>query len=69
VHNDVELETGERVDRKLVERVAAEEFATIGAELGDPDGHYGEASRLFQRVALDDDFIDFLTLAAYELID
>jgi malate synthase len=69
VHNDVELETGERVDRKLVERVAAEEFATIGAEQGDPDGHYGEASRLFQRVALDDDFIDFLTLAAYELID
>jgi malate synthase len=69
VHNDVELDTGEQVDRKLVLRIVAEEFTRIVDELGDPDGRYDQARRLFERVALDDLFVDFLTVAAYELID
>jgi malate synthase len=69
VHNGVELDTGERVTRELVQRIAAEEFATIRDELGDPDGHYTQARELFELVALDDDYVDFLTIAAYELID
>ncbi|MDT4913864.1 MAG: malate synthase [Pseudonocardiales bacterium] len=69
VHNHVELDTGEQVDRKLVLRIVAEEFTRIVDELGDPDGRYDQARRLFERVALDDLFVDFLTVAAYELID
>jgi malate synthase len=69
VHNEVVLDTGARVDRALVERIAAEEHATIRAELGDLDGHLAQARQLFERVALDDEFVDFLTVAAYDLVD
>jgi malate synthase len=69
VHNDVHLDTGERVDRDLVERIAAEEFERILDELGDADGRYQQARALFERLALDDHFVDFLTVAAYDLID
>jgi malate synthase len=72
LHNDVVLETGERVDHDLVQRVLDEEFAKVLdelGELGDADGHYAQARRLFERVALDDRYVDFLTVAAYELVD
>jgi malate synthase len=72
LHNDVVLETGERVDHDLVQRVLDEEFAKVIdelGELGDADGHYAQARRLFERVALDDRYVDFLTVAAYELVD
>jgi malate synthase len=68
VHNDVKLDSGEVVTRELVQRIAGEELATIRDELGDPDGHYAQARDLFERVALDDDYVDFLTVAAYELV-
>ena len=32
-------------------------------------GTYPQARALFEQVALDDDFVDFLTLPAYDLID
>jgi malate synthase len=69
VHNDVHLDTGERVDRALVERITAEEFERILDELGDADGRYQQARALFERLALDNQFVDFLTVAAYDLID
>jgi malate synthase len=69
VHNDVHLDTGERVDRDLVERIAAEEYERILDELGDADGRYQQARALFERLALEDHFMDFLTVAAYDLID
>jgi malate synthase len=63
LHNEVTLDdTGETVTRELVERVADEEIAALG---GDP-GAYGEARTLFMAVAVADDFVDFLTLPAYE---
>jgi malate synthase len=64
VHNGVELDTGETVTEELVRQVVAEEVAGIG-ELDRLD----DARRLFEQVALADDFPDFLTLPAYELID
>ena len=64
VHNAVELDTGETVTEELVRRVVAEEVAGIG-ELDRLD----DARRLFEQVALADEFPDFLTLPAYELID
>jgi malate synthase len=51
-----------RVDRADVERAIEE-------EVGKLDGDYGEARALFEQVALGDDFVEFLTLPAYERID
>src|SRR4051794_28753363 len=64
VHTGVELDTGDRVTDELVRRVVAEEVAGIG----DVD-RLEDARRLFEQVALAEDFPDFLTLPAYELID
>ncbi|MGW5672771.1 malate synthase A, partial [Micromonospora sp. NPDC003776] len=63
LHNGVTLDdTGERVTRDLVERIADEE---IGKLPGDP-GDYAQARALFMEVAVADDFADFLTVPAYE---
>jgi malate synthase len=40
----------------------------IGEETPD-GGRFAEAREIFERVALEDDFVDFLTLPAYEYID
>jgi malate synthase len=64
VHAGVELDTGETVTEELVRRVVAEEVAGIG-ELANLDAARG----LFEQVALAQEFPDFLTLPAYELID
>ena len=62
LHNGVILaDTGEPVTRELVERVADEEIAALG-------GGFAEARALFMEVAVADDFVDFLTLPAYELL-
>jgi malate synthase len=47
------------VSREQVERVIDEEVAKL-------DGDYAEARRLFEQVALGDEFVEFLTLPAYE---
>src|SRR5215213_249359 len=64
VHGGVVLDTGETVTEELVRSVVAEEVAGIG-ELP----HLDDARQLFEQVALADEFPDFLTLPAYELID
>jgi malate synthase len=50
-----------RVERAQVETEIADELDRLGSE-------YGPAAQLFQRVALDPDFAEFLTLPAYELL-
>ncbi|MGS2614908.1 malate synthase A [Micromonospora sp. LZ34] len=63
LHNDVTLDdTGEQVDRDLVERLADEELANLPGGPAD----YAEARALFMAVAVADEFVDFLTLPAYE---
>ena len=59
--NEVVLDTGETVTTDLVERIADEEID----KLGNPD-RYDAARSLFLEVALADEYIDFLTLPAYE---
>jgi malate synthase len=63
VHAGVVLDTGETVTEELVRRVVAEEVEGIG-DLDNLDAARG----LFEQVALAEDFPDFLTLPAYELI-
>jgi malate synthase len=68
LHNDVTLAGGEKVTRELVEKVVEEELAKLRDTLGaayDPDA-FDAARALFTEVALADDFVDFLTLPAYE---
>jgi len=68
LHNDVTLAGGERVTRDLVERIVAEQLDEIRAAYGqayDEDA-FTAARELFASVALADDFVDFLTLPAYE---
>ncbi|MFI6498439.1 malate synthase A [Nonomuraea typhae] len=66
IHNGIALaDTGETVTKELVERIIAEELATIAREPGYDAGLYAQAETLFKEVALDEDFAEFLTLPAY----
>jgi malate synthase len=69
LHNEVTLESGEAITRELVERITGEEYDKVVAERGDPDGHFAKARELFAQVALADEYLDFLTVAAYATID
>jgi malate synthase len=60
---DIQLASGETVTAELVRRILDEELA----KLDDPDG-FGPARELFEAVALADEFVEFLTLPAYERI-
>ncbi len=54
----------ERVERDRVQAIADEEVAAL------PDmPRLGEARQVFEQVALADEFVEFLTLPAYELLD
>jgi malate synthase len=33
------------------------------------DGRYDEAARLFDRITVDDQYVEFVTLPAYPLVD
>ena len=61
------LDSGEVVTTELVEKVLAQEHAALATTGRIP--RLDEARSLFGKVALDDDFADFLTLPAYDLID
>ncbi|KOX24099.1 malate synthase A [Nocardiopsis sp. NRRL B-16309] len=68
LHNDVTLDGGEKVTAELIKQIIDEELAAIRGALGDAfdEGLYQQASELFTEVALADDYVDFLTLPAYE---
>lgn len=71
-HHGLRTETGEVVDAAMVRRIASEELARLRDELGEEAftaRRFEEAAVLFERVALAEDFPDFLTLPALELID
>ena len=68
VHNGTRLETGQPVTAEMVRAMAGEELAAIAAEIGGTHystGQFELARRVFEQVALADDFVDFLTLPAY----
>jgi malate synthase len=64
-------DSGEPITRELVQRLEDEELEKIRAEIGDDEWFEREgrpqlAKRLFEEVALAEEFVDFLTLPAYE---
>ncbi|MFE5867693.1 malate synthase A [Streptomyces roseifaciens] len=68
----VVLDDGEKVTAGLVRAVAAEELAAIRETEGEEAfaaGKWQQAHDLLLKVALDEDYAEFLTLPAYELLD
>ena len=61
VHNEVRLSNGVIVTADLVRSMLDEELEKLG-----DNGDYDEARKTFEQVALADDFVEFLTLPAYE---
>ena len=72
VRNGVTLEdTGETVTEDLVKRLLAEETERLRSEVDEEkfNRYYSPASELIGRISLAEDYPDFLTLPAYELVD
>jgi malate synthase len=73
-HHGVRLAEGSRVTPELVSRIVHDEYERLRARAaraeGPPDVRRLAAARdLFERVALNDPLIEFLTLPAYELVE
>ncbi|MGI5193792.1 malate synthase A [Streptomyces sp. CA-288835] len=69
INAGVEFENGEKATPELARKIAAEELAAIRAELGDEAfaaGNWQQAHDLLLKVSLDEEYVDFLTLPAYE---
>jgi malate synthase len=71
VRHRAALEDGRTIDEALVRRTLAEEIARLRADLGAERSSSSKldlASSIFERLILDRELEDFLTLAAYEHI-
>lgn len=68
VHHGSKLDDGTPVTAALVRTVLDEEMALILAEHDAPERRFTDARRIFEQVALADEFVDFLTIPAYELV-
>ncbi|MFN2530923.1 MAG: malate synthase A [Pyrinomonadaceae bacterium] len=71
LHFGISLKEGPRITRELVAAIAAEELGKIqemtGAE-GYMQSRFAEAGRLFEQVTLSGEFVEFLTIPAYEIL-
>lgn len=69
VRHGAQLQGGQRVTAKMVREVGAQELSQIRDVVGDDGyraGRFERAWELFSQVALEDEFVEFLTLPAYE---
>ena len=62
------LEDGRVIDVDLFHTVLAEELQKVKDQFG-AAGRYEEGAALFDEITASEDFVDFLTLPAYDLID
>ncbi len=67
VHHRVETSSGQVVDEPMIRALAAE--VVLDLEGSWPVDHLHTARKLFEEVALADEFVDFLTVPAYQLIN
>ena len=66
------LDDGRKVTKDLFRQLLADELPKVKSYLGDAAyaaGRYAEGAKLFERITTDDNYVEFLTLPAYELID
>jgi len=71
VEHGVELSTGARVTAEMARTAIATEIEALGDQLAEAsfaERRFDEARSLFEQVALSPDFVEFLTLPAYELL-
>jgi malate synthase len=71
IHHEATLDDGRTITADLVGELATSELERIRSEIGDDEwfekeGRPDLSRSLFERVALSDDFVEFLTLPAYE---
>jgi malate synthase len=71
IHHKAELDDGRTVTPDLVRELATSELEKIREEIGDnewfeKEGRPDLSRSVFERVALSDDFVEFLTLPAYD---
>ena len=73
VHHGVRLESGTQVTESLVREVSLDELDKVRQQVGDEfffnEGRPDESRGLFEQVALSEDFVEFLTIPAYERLD
>jgi malate synthase len=66
------LDDGRKITIDMVRALADEELAKVKTAIGDAlfaQGRFTEARQLFDRLVSGEDFAEFLTLMAYQLID
>jgi malate synthase len=61
------LDDGRKVTATLFRELLSEELKKVKAAAG--AGRYEDAARLFESITTDDEYVEFLTLPAYRLID
>lgn len=69
VHTGAHINDGRAITPELVRAIADEEMSTIADLVGASqfaEGRFDEARAIFEDVALNDDFEDFLTIPAYQ---
>jgi malate synthase len=72
IHHGAKLREGAEVSEELVRKVEDEELDRIRQTIGHEEyanGRFEDARGVFERVALDRDFAEFLTIPAYQLLD
>jgi malate synthase len=72
IHHGTRLEDGRTVTAELVRALEAEELANLREMLGSAAyeaGRFADAAAIFESVALSNDYIEFLTIPAYEYLD
>ena len=68
IRHGAQLDNGAAVTTQMVTEVASEELSRIRASVGDDyyrTGRFERAWEIFSQVALEDEFVEFLTLPAY----
>ncbi len=71
LHHECTLEDGREITHELVQELESEELERIRGEIGDDEwfkreGRPDLSREIFEEVALAEEFVDFLTLPAYE---
>jgi len=71
VKHAAKLDDGQPITKDLVKQILADELEKIKTSVGEENfsaGKYSLAGEIFQKIATNDEFVDFLTLPAYEFI-
>ena len=70
--DDARLDDGRAIDGKLYDQLVDEEMKEIAQIVGDrhfEKGRFEQARKIFDRVARDDEFPEFFTLVAYDVLE